>query len=66
VRVNSPAGDAGIRVGDKVVKINQSTPTSLDAAKKAIEEAKAAKRTAVLMQFERDGNKFFVGVPFAD
>lgn len=66
VKINSPAGDAGIRVGDKVVKVNQSSPSSLDAAKKAVEDARTAKRAAVLFQFERDGNKFFVGVPFAD
>jgi len=66
VKMNSPASDAGIRVGDKVVKVNQTTPTSLDAAKKAVDEAKAAKRSAVLFQFERAGNKFFVGVPFSD
>lgn len=66
VKMNSPAFDAGIRVGDKVVKVNSTTPTSLDAAKKAVDEAKAAKRGAVLFQFERAGNKFFVGVPFSD
>ena len=66
VKINSPASDAGIRVGDKVVKVNSTTPTSLDAAKKAVDEAKAAKRGAVLFQFERAGNKFFVGVPFSE
>ncbi len=66
VKINSPASDAGIRVGDKVVKVNSATPTSLDAAKKAVDEAKAAKRGAVLFQFERAGAKFFVGVPFSE
>ena len=66
VKVNSPAADAGIRVGDKLVKVNQTSPTSLDAAKKAVDEAKAAKRSAVLLQLERDGSKYFVGVPFSD
>ena len=66
VKINSPAADAGIRVGDKVVKVNSATPTSLDAAKKAVDEAKAAKRGAVLFQFERAGTKYFVGVPFSE
>jgi serine protease Do len=66
VKMNSPASDAGIRVGDKLVKVNSASPTSLDAASKAIDEAKAAKRSAVLLQLERNGAKFFVGVPFAE
>ena len=32
VKVNSPAADAGIRVGDKLVKVNQSNATTPDAA----------------------------------
>jgi serine protease Do len=66
VKVNSPAADAGIRVGDKLVKVNQTTTSSPDAAKKAVDEAKKQKRNAVLLQLQREDAKFFVGVPFSD
>ena len=65
VKVNSPAADAGIRTGDKLVKVNQSTPTTPEAAKKAVDEAKKANGQAVLLQLERQGTKYFVGVPFS-
>jgi len=65
VRVNSPAADAGIRQGDKLVRVNQSTPASPEAAKKAVDDAKKANSEAVLLQLERQGvGKYFVGVPF--
>ncbi|MBP9235566.1 MAG: PDZ domain-containing protein, partial [Hyphomonadaceae bacterium] len=66
VKVNSPAADAGIRVGDKLVKVNQSNATTPDAAKKAVDEAKKQNRNAVLLQLQREDTKFFVGVPFSD
>ena len=66
VKVNSPAADAGIRVGDKLVKVNQTTTSSPDAAKKAVDEARKQKRNAVLLQLQREDAKFFVGVPFSD
>jgi len=65
VRVNSPAADAGIRQGDKLVRVNQSTPASPEAAKKAVDDAKKANSEAVLLQLERQGvGKYFVGVTF--
>ncbi len=66
VKVNSPAFDAGIRQGDKVISINQVDVTTPEAAKKAVEEAKKQKRSAVLVQVERDGQRRFVGVPFSE
>jgi serine protease Do len=72
VKVNSPAADAQptLRRGDKIVSVNQTPVASAEAAKKAIEDAKKQKRTAVMLQVERqdDGQtrKFFVGVPFSD
>jgi serine protease Do len=66
VKVNSPAADAGIRVGDKLVKVNQTNASSPDAAKKAVDEAKKQNRNAVLLQLQREDAKFFVGVPFSD
>jgi serine protease Do len=66
VKVNSAAADAQIRPGDKIIAINQVEVKSADAAKKAVEDAKKQNRTAVLIQFERNGQRFFVGVPFSD
>jgi serine protease Do len=66
VKVNSPAFDAGLRQGDKVISINQIDVNTPEAAKKAIDEAKKQKRSAVLMQVERGGQPRFVGVPFSD
>ncbi len=65
VKVNSPAADAGIRVGDKLVKVNQTNATSADVAKKAVDDAKKQNRNAVLLQLQRNDTRFFVGVPFS-
>jgi serine protease Do len=65
VKVNSGAADAGLRPGDRVVMVNQVEVNSAAAAGKAVEDARKQKREAVLLQVERDGNKIFVGVPFA-
>jgi serine protease Do len=66
VKINSPAADAGIRVGDKVLKVNSANAASPDAVKKAVEDAKRQKRNAVLLQLQREDQKFFIGVPFSD
>jgi len=66
VKVNSPAEDAGIRRGDRLVMVSQSEIKSTEAARKAVEDAKKQKRDAVLLQLERDGQRFFVGVPFSN
>jgi serine protease Do len=66
VKINSAAFDAGLRQGDKVISINQVDVKTPEAAKKAVDEAKKQKRSAVLMQVERDGQPRFVGVPFSE
>ena len=66
VKVNSPASDAGIRVGDKLLKVNQTLAGTPEAAKKAVDEAKKQNGSAVLLQFDRGGAKYFVGVPFSE
>lgn len=66
VKVNSPAADAGIRVGDRIVKVNQTAISTPEAVRKAVEEARKQKRNAVLLQLQREDAKFFVGVPFSD
>ena len=65
VKVNSHASDLGLRAGDKIVKVNQETPTTPDAVRKAVDNAKKQGRTAVLLQVERNNQRFFVGVPLA-
>jgi serine protease Do len=64
VKVNSPAADVGLRVGDKIVMVNQVETKSTAEVVKAIEEARRQKREAVLLQIDRGGQKQFVGVPF--
>jgi serine protease Do len=66
VKVNSPADDASIKQGDRIVMVNQTEVKSTEAARKAVEEAKKQKRNAVLLQLERNGTRFFVGVPFSE
>jgi serine protease Do len=65
VKVNSPAAEAGIRTGDRLVKVNQTQPASPEAVRKAVDDAKKANGQAVLLQLERQGMKYFVGVPFS-
>lgn len=65
VKVNSPAADAGIRVGDKLLKVNQAAAGTPESAKKAVDDAKKSNGSAVLLQLDRGGNKYFVGVPFS-
>lgn len=66
VKINSPAADAGIQQGDKLVKVNQANVTTPEAVRKAVDEAKRQKREAVLLQLQRKDQRFFVGVPFSD
>lgn len=66
VKTNSPADDAGLKPGDKVLKVNQASATSAEAVKKAVDDAKKQKRNAVLLQIQRKDQKFFIGVPFSD
>lgn len=66
VKVNSPAADAGIRVGDKLLKVNQAAANSPEAVKKAVEDARKSNGQAVLLQLERGGGKYFIGVPFSE
>lgn len=65
VKVNSHASDAGLRAGDKIVKVNQETPSNPDAVRKAVDNARKQGRTAVLLQVERNNQRFFVGVPLS-
>jgi serine protease Do len=67
VDVHSTAYDAGIRQGDKIVRVGQADVKTAAAAAKAIAESKS--KNAVLLQLERTGQdgkaqRRFVGVPF--
>jgi len=66
VKINSPAEDAFIQKGDRIVMVNQVEVKSTDAVRKAVEEAKKQKRSAVMLQIESNGRKRFVGVPFSE
>jgi serine protease Do len=66
VKVNSPAQDAGLQRGDRIVAVNQTEVKSAEAARKAIEEARKQKRSAVLLHIERNDTRLFVGVPFSE
>lgn len=66
VGINSPAGVAGLRQGDRVLMVNQAEVSNAAAVKAAVDQAKRDKRQAVLFQIERNGRKAFVGVPFGD
>ncbi len=65
VEVNSPASDAGVRPGDKIISVNQTDVKTASAARKAVEDVRKQRRTAVLLQIDRNGQKVFLGVPFS-
>lgn len=64
VKVNSPAADAGLRQGDKILMVNDVEVATTDQVRSAVDAAQKAKREAVLLQVERSGRKNFIGVPF--
>lgn len=64
VEVNSPAGDSGLRAGDKVLRIGSVSVETAQEAKQAIDRVKQSGREAVLFRVNREGRNMFVGVPF--
>jgi|JI10StandDraft_1071094.scaffolds.fasta_scaffold98269_3 serine protease Do len=66
VGVNSHAADVGIRTGDRIVKVGQDAVSTPEAVRKAVDAARKLGRTAVLLQVERDGQRFFAGIPIED
>ncbi len=63
VTPNSSAADALVQTGDRVVKVNQVEVSSPEGARKEVENARTARREAVLLQLERNGRTLFLGVP---
>lgn len=59
----SVAEDAGLRVGDRLLKVGDTEIRTTGQAQEALHAAKAKGRSAVLLQVERDGAKLFLGVP---
>jgi serine protease Do len=66
VAADSPAQEAGLRVGDRLLMVGDTRVKSTKAAQDAVREAKSKGRSAVLVQVERDAAKHFVGVQLAN
>jgi serine protease Do len=63
---NSDAGQKGIQPGDVIVSINQAPTPTPEAAASAIEAARRAGRTTVLLQIRRGGRPpGYIGVELA-
>jgi serine protease Do len=65
VASNSDAADKGLRPGDLITRINQKTVANPSDITQAVEQAEQAKRKAVLLLVERQGEERFVAVEIA-
>ncbi|MBF0374932.1 MAG: Do family serine endopeptidase [Alphaproteobacteria bacterium] len=68
VREVDPQGVAaaeGIRAGDVILGIDQETVTSPSDVANKVDEARASKRSGVLVLLHRDGGRRFVALPLA-
>lgn len=63
VKRDSPAADAGLAPGDIVVKVGDKNVTSPRDVTQSVQDASKAKRKAVLLLIQREGNERFVAVP---
>jgi serine protease Do len=59
----SAAEEAGLRVGDRLLMVNQTKVETPQEARSAVAQARAARRAAVLVQVEREGARIFIAVP---
>jgi len=66
VAQDSPAQEAGLRTGDRLLAIGDAKVKSAQKAQDAVRDARSKGRTAVLVQIERDGAKLFLGVPLTN
>lgn len=60
------AAEKGLRSGDVITRVNQTAVSSPRDFVKAVDEAAKAKRKAVLLLVEREGQQRFVAVELAD
>lgn len=60
------AAEKGLQPGDVITRVNQTAVSSPRDVVKAVDEAAKAKRKAVLLLVERDGQQRFVAVELAD
>ncbi|MEM9371812.1 MAG: PDZ domain-containing protein, partial [Pseudomonadota bacterium] len=65
IRPGSPAEQAGLAEGDRLLAVNQAEILSSDDVLSALDQAKAADRTAILLHFERGKRNRFVALPLA-
>ncbi|MCK5749983.1 MAG: PDZ domain-containing protein, partial [Oricola sp.] len=63
VNPDSPAADAGIRAGDKVVEVNNEAVASAGDVEKELKAVTDSGRKAALMLLERDDTSRFVAIP---
>jgi serine protease Do len=66
VSPDSPAREAGLRVGDRLLAVGDAKIKSVQEAQNAVRDTRSKGRTAVLVQIERDGAKLFLGVPLTN
>jgi serine protease Do len=62
---NSDAAEKGLRPGDLITRINQTSVATSTDVTEAVEQAEKAKRKAVLLLVERQGEQRFVAVEIA-
>jgi serine protease Do len=63
VAPDSPAADAGIRVGEKIVEVNNEAVASGPDVEKALDAVASSGRKAALMLLEREDSSRFVAIP---
>ena len=63
---DSDAAEKGLRPGDLITRVNQKSVKTPADITKAVEQAEQAKRKAVLLLVERQGEQRFVAVEIAD
>lgn len=64
VKSSSPAAAYGLKKGDVIVQVGQKRITSLTELETAVQNAKNAKKTSVLLLINRQGNETFIAFKF--
>ena len=66
INPDSEAAESGLISGDVIIDINQTTIKTADDIIKTVTDAKAKKRSSVLLLINRDGDVRFVALKIAD